>query len=128
MRSTLDLPDTLIHEAMSLTKIQKKTELIKYALENVIQREKIKGLTEYFGKVNLDIDLNKLRNRWIILLILPRGLNFSGEIRNIILWTISFMLTRYAQMILFWLNYCRQLFTEKNTAWLTYWILSWNIR
>ena len=63
MRSTLDLPETLIHEAMSLTKIKTKTELIKYALENVIQREKIKSLTEYFGKINLDIDLDTLRNR-----------------------------------------------------------------
>lgn len=63
MRTTLELPDTLIHEAMSLTQISTKTEVIKYALENIIQREKIKGLTNYYGKLNLDIDLDKLRNR-----------------------------------------------------------------
>jgi len=63
MRTTLELPDTLIHEAMSLTQISTKTEVIKYALENIIQREKIKGLTGYYGKLNLDIDLDKLRNR-----------------------------------------------------------------
>ncbi|MDR0302737.1 MAG: type II toxin-antitoxin system VapB family antitoxin [Treponema sp.] len=63
MRTTLELPDTLVHEAMSLTRISVKTELVKYALENVIQREKIKDLKNYFGRVNLDIDLNKLRNR-----------------------------------------------------------------
>jgi len=63
MRTTLELPDTLIHEAMSLTQISTKTEVIKYALENIIQREKIKGLADYFGKLNLDIDLDKLRNR-----------------------------------------------------------------
>jgi len=63
MRTTLELPDTLIDEAMSLTQITTKTEVIKYALENIIQREKIKGLTGYFGKLNLDIDLDKLRNR-----------------------------------------------------------------
>ena len=63
MRTTLDLPDTLVKEAMALTQITTKTELIKHALENVIQREKIKGLTDYFGKLNLDIDLNKLRKR-----------------------------------------------------------------
>ncbi len=63
MRTTLDLPDTLIHEAMSLTQISTKTEVIKYALENIIQREKIKGLTGYYGKLNLDIDLDKLRKR-----------------------------------------------------------------
>ena len=63
MRTTLDLPDVLVHEAMSLTEIPTKTELIKFALENIIQREKIKGLTHYFGKVDLDIDLDALRNR-----------------------------------------------------------------
>jgi len=63
MRTTLELPDTLVHEAMNLTKISTKTELVKFALENVIQREKIKELTKYFGKLNLDIDLDKLRNR-----------------------------------------------------------------
>ena len=63
MRTTLELPDALVHEAMILTKIPTKTELIKVALENIIQREKIKGLTDYFGKLNLDIDINKLRNR-----------------------------------------------------------------
>jgi hypothetical protein len=63
MRTTLELPDTLVNEAMFLTKISTKTELMKFALENVIQREKIKGLTNYFGKLNLDINLDKLRKR-----------------------------------------------------------------
>jgi len=63
MRTTLELPDELVHEAMSLTKIRTKTELIKTALENIIQQEKIKELTGYFGKLNLDINVDKLRNR-----------------------------------------------------------------
>jgi Arc/MetJ family transcription regulator len=63
MRTTLELPDALVNEAMSITNIPTKTALIKYALENVIQREKIKGLANYFGKITLDIDLDKLRKR-----------------------------------------------------------------
>ena len=63
MRTTLQLPDTLVNEALTLTKIQTKTELIKFALENVIQREKIKELANYFGKITLDIDLDQLRKR-----------------------------------------------------------------
>jgi len=63
MRTTLEISDTLIHEAMFLTKIPTKTELVKFALEKVIQQQKIKDITNYFGKVNLDIDLNKLRDR-----------------------------------------------------------------
>ena len=63
MRTTLEIPDALINEAMSLTGISTKTGLIKFSLENVIQQQKIKGLTNYFGKLKLDIDLNKLRSR-----------------------------------------------------------------
>jgi len=63
MRTTIKLPDTLVHEAMLLTEIHTKTALIKFALESVIQQEKIKRLTKYFGKLDLDVDLNKLRNR-----------------------------------------------------------------
>jgi hypothetical protein len=63
MRTTLELPDALVNEALTLTKIPTKTELIKFALKNVIQREKIKELANYFGKITLDIDLDKLRKR-----------------------------------------------------------------
>ncbi|MDR1231764.1 MAG: type II toxin-antitoxin system VapB family antitoxin [Spirochaetaceae bacterium] len=63
MRTTLELPDVLVDEAMALTKITTKTELVKYALENVIQKEKVKELADYFGKITLDIDLDRLRKR-----------------------------------------------------------------
>ncbi len=63
MRTTLDLPETLIDEAMALTHIQTKTDLIKTALLNLIQKEKIKDLKNFFGKVDLEIDLDTLRNR-----------------------------------------------------------------
>jgi len=59
----LDLPETLINEAMALTHIKTKTDLIKMALINLIQKEKVKDLKKYFGKVDLEIDLNLLRNR-----------------------------------------------------------------
>jgi len=63
MRTTLDLPETLINEAMALTHIKTKTDLIKMALINLIQKEKVKDLKKYFGKVDLEIDLDLLRNR-----------------------------------------------------------------
>ncbi len=63
MRTTLDLPSSLIEEAMELTHIKTKTELIKTALRNLVQQEKINGLKDYFGKVNMDIDLDMLRDR-----------------------------------------------------------------
>jgi metal-responsive CopG/Arc/MetJ family transcriptional regulator len=63
MRTTLDLPEELLEEAMAITHITKKTELIKIAIQNLIQKEKIKDLKKYFGKVDLGIDLNVLRDR-----------------------------------------------------------------
>lgn len=63
MRTTLDLPDNIIYEAMQLTKIKTKTAVIKTALLNLIEKEKIKDIKKYYGKVNLDVDLNALRKR-----------------------------------------------------------------
>ncbi len=63
MRTTLDLPETLIAEAMALTHIHTKTKLIKTALQNLIQKEKIKDLKKYYGKIDLEADLNVLRDR-----------------------------------------------------------------
>jgi len=63
MRTTLDLPETLIKEAMALTHIKTKTDLIKTALQNLIQKEKVKDLKKYFGKIDLEIDLDIMRNR-----------------------------------------------------------------
>jgi|UniRef100_A0A7C3E9Q9 Arc/MetJ family transcription regulator len=63
MRTTLDLPEDLIQEAMKITHISTKTDLIKIALQNLIQKEKSKELKDYFGKINLDIDLDVLRKR-----------------------------------------------------------------
>lgn len=63
MRTTLDLPEELIEEAMAITHIATKTDLIKTALQNLIQKEKSKNIKQYFGKVDLDIDLSAMRNR-----------------------------------------------------------------
>ncbi len=63
MRTTLDLPTELIQEAMALTHINTKTELLKVALQNLIQKNKISGLKDYFGKVDIDIDPDISRGR-----------------------------------------------------------------
>jgi hypothetical protein len=63
MRTTLDIPEGLINEALKITQSRTKTELIKLALENIIQKNKIMSLKEFRGNVDLDIDLNILRKR-----------------------------------------------------------------
>ncbi len=63
MRTTINIPDNLLSEAMKLTNINTKTDVIKEALINLIQKEKIKHLKRYHGKIDLNIDLNKIRKR-----------------------------------------------------------------
>lgn len=63
MRTTLDIPEDLITEALKLTNSRTKTDLIKLALESIIKQNKILGLKKYRGKLDLDLDLNVLRNR-----------------------------------------------------------------
>ncbi len=63
MRTTLDLPESLIEEAMAVTHISTKTDLIKTALKNLIQKEKIKEIKNYFGKIDLGINIDALRDR-----------------------------------------------------------------
>ncbi|MCH8019690.1 type II toxin-antitoxin system VapB family antitoxin [candidate division KSB1 bacterium] len=63
MRTTIDIPEDLINEAMRVTQSPTKTELIKNALYNIIQKNKIKSLKNYKGKIDLNIDLNVVRDR-----------------------------------------------------------------
>jgi len=63
MRTTLDIPENLLSEAMKVTKARTKTEVIKFALENIIQKNKLQKIKSYQGKLNLDIDLDLLRKR-----------------------------------------------------------------
>jgi len=63
MRTTLDLPENLLIEAMEATQIQTKTKVIIVALEELIRKNRIAGLKKFKGKVDLDIDMNQLRDR-----------------------------------------------------------------
>ena len=63
MRTTLDLPESLINEAMKLSHLKTKTALIITALESFIRKNKIKEIKKFKGKVDLDINLSKLRDR-----------------------------------------------------------------
>ncbi len=63
MRTTLDLPEDLIDEAMKATHINTKTRVIITALEDLIRKSKISGLKEFKGKIDLGIDMDAIRNR-----------------------------------------------------------------
>jgi len=63
MRTTLDLPDDLLREAMTVTGIPTKTKVIVAALNGIVRKTRLAGLKDFKGKVDLDIDLDALRDR-----------------------------------------------------------------
>ena len=63
MRTTLDLPDELLKEAIKLTGAKSKTALIKTALEELILKSKRMRLLQFKGRLDLDVDLRTLRER-----------------------------------------------------------------
>lgn len=63
MRTTLDLPEALLNEAMSVTHCETKTAVIILALQDIVRKAKIQDLRQYKGKIDLEMDLNELRGR-----------------------------------------------------------------
>ncbi|WP_203415370.1 type II toxin-antitoxin system VapB family antitoxin [Candidatus Scalindua japonica] len=63
MRTTLDLPEELVQEAMEVAHVKTKTNVIILALTELIRKSKISDLKKFKGKVDLNIDLDLLRGR-----------------------------------------------------------------
>jgi Arc/MetJ family transcription regulator len=63
MRTTLDLNETLLSEAMKWTGEATKTAAINAALEQAIKSGKRARLVEFAGKLNLDLNLDITRKR-----------------------------------------------------------------
>ncbi|MEQ9097868.1 MAG: type II toxin-antitoxin system VapB family antitoxin [Imperialibacter sp.] len=63
MRTTLDLPDGLIDKAMKISGAKTKSQLVTEALEEMINRNQRLKLISFKGKIDLDIDLDRLRER-----------------------------------------------------------------
>ncbi len=61
MRTTVDLPEDLLKEAMELAKTKSKTSTIILSLQELIHKKKIEKLRGLKGKLNLNIDLESLR-------------------------------------------------------------------
>ncbi len=63
MRTTLNLPEELLNDAMKVTRTGTKTGVIVLALRELIRKSKISDLKKYKGQVDLEIDLAELRDR-----------------------------------------------------------------
>lgn len=59
----IDLPDDLLNKVMKITKSKTKVEAIKKALTEVVDQDKRMKLMSYRGKIDLDLDLDILRDR-----------------------------------------------------------------
>ena len=53
MRTTLDLPEDLLHEAMAVSHTGTKTQVIILALQELVEKSTLANLKKYKGKVYL---------------------------------------------------------------------------
>lgn len=63
MRTTVDLPEKLVNEAMRISHQKTKTSVIVTALEEYVRKNRIQQLKRFRGKLDISIDLNALRKR-----------------------------------------------------------------
>ena len=63
MRTTLDLPESLLREAMDVAHTKTKTRVITIALQELIRKRNIAQLKTYKGKIELPIDMDIIRGR-----------------------------------------------------------------
>ncbi|TXE14721.1 type II toxin-antitoxin system VapB family antitoxin [Algoriphagus aquimarinus] len=63
MRTTLDIPAELLDEIMELTGAATKNQAVREVLEEQIKLIKRKRLLTMKGTIDLDLDLDRLRDR-----------------------------------------------------------------
>jgi len=63
MRTTLDLPESLLNEAMRISHQKTKTAAIVTALNDLIRKNKLQQLRAFRGKIDINLDINQLRKR-----------------------------------------------------------------
>jgi hypothetical protein len=63
MRTTLDLPESLVKQAMKASHQRTKTAVIITALQDLVRKSRLQQLKSYRGKVEFDLDLDVLRKR-----------------------------------------------------------------
>ncbi|MBM3473020.1 MAG: type II toxin-antitoxin system VapB family antitoxin [Armatimonadetes bacterium] len=64
MRSTIDLPDNLVRDAMQLTGLKTKREVVALALDELVRRRRLDDLRALLGHADFDLtqdDLERMR-------------------------------------------------------------------
>jgi Arc/MetJ family transcription regulator len=60
MRSTIDIDDELLKEAMKVTKARTKRELIHLSLKEIIRQKRLERLLSRLGNCDLDLTQERL--------------------------------------------------------------------
>ena len=63
MRTTLDLPETLVEEARTSLGYTSKTDTVVFALREVVRRSRLDELKSLMGRVEFDFDPTAVRMR-----------------------------------------------------------------
>ena len=63
MITTLDLPESLLNEAMKITHMETEKGVVVLALKELIRKAKVSELKNYKGSIDLDINLDEIRDR-----------------------------------------------------------------
>ena len=63
MRTTIDIPEELIEEALRVSQARTKTMVIVLGLKELISRHKLEQLRALRGRVKLTTDVDKSRAR-----------------------------------------------------------------
>jgi len=63
MRTTIEIPDTLMKEALRASQAKTKTMVIVLGLQELINRHKLDQLRALRGRIEMTIDVSKSRDR-----------------------------------------------------------------
>lgn len=63
MRTTLDVPETLIEEARGALGYKSKTDTVIFALKEVVRRSRLDALKDLMGRVEFEFDPTELRKK-----------------------------------------------------------------
>ncbi|MBI2885021.1 MAG: type II toxin-antitoxin system VapB family antitoxin [Candidatus Omnitrophica bacterium] len=63
MRTTLDLPEDLLSQAMRVSQAKTKTMVVVLGLQELIHRNRLEQLRALRGRVELTVDVRKSRKR-----------------------------------------------------------------
>ena len=63
MRTTIDIPEKLLNEAMHYAQVKTKTSAIILGLKELLRRRKIDKIRSVLGEMDLNVDLKASRAR-----------------------------------------------------------------